>query len=300
MDRRRRRGALVALALSSLAGCLSFDALTGGGEESGDDASIDATTGDAISSSSEASTTDASIVDAGPTLDCAAFPDGSLCDDFNRDAAIPFSDLRWLKTDCLAADTLIVNGTLTTSAPPASNSHCDLISRAIPNSGHFTLDFDVIIDTNDAAASGDVTVVAVNFSLPKANEAGIDTTTFQLLLTAGGTGQWQLLNHFPVADASPTGTSYVGYNLVGAAPFVEARTRCHIHLVGDDTALNPAGAATSTCDGANPVTLVPVSPKVTGRGLGGTGELVVGYVNNNQSNAPKWTLDYDNIVYVAQ
>jgi hypothetical protein len=296
MGRLQRRHAFVAVALATLAGCLSFDALTGGGSESSDDASIGATTTDATSTSD--APTDASI-DSGPAFDCAAFPDASLCDDFNRDAAIPFSDLRWQKIDCLAADTLTVGGTLTTSAPPTSNSHCELISKSITNTGHFTLDFDLTFNTTDAAASGNVVVASVNFSLPKANEAGVQVATFQLLISAGGLGQWQLLDYYPVADASPTGGSYVGYNLVTTAPFVEEGTRCHIHLVGDDSGLNPSGGATSTCDGANPVTLV-AAPKGSGRGLSGPGQLTLGYVNNSQSTAPTWTVDYDNVVYAAQ
>jgi hypothetical protein len=289
----------VALSIATLAGCLSFDQLTGG-EGSSVDASADGTIGtDAAFDATPPDDAPMSEFDSGPGIDCKSI-DAELCDDFNRDAAIPFSDLRWNDVNCLAGDTLSVNGTLVTTAAPSTSTHCYLESKQMPNTSHFTLDFDLMFEAADAATPGGIVTIEISYTLMNPNaDSGIESVIYQLILTANGNAVWQLVDFYPDAAASPDpGNPYAAYELANASPFIEPATRCHITLQANNTTL-PSGAATSTCDGANPVTMNAASHPGA-RGLGGNGQLTIGFANNNQSNAPTWKVVYDNLVYRVQ
>jgi hypothetical protein len=287
----------VAVLLATLGGCLSFDQLTGG-EASDAGGAIDATTTDT------ATVSDSAIVDASTTtltdaFDCDAFPDAALCDDFNRTTVIPFSDPRWSNIDCYDGGTMqIVDGSLNTSAPPTSFFNCLLGSKSLPNTGNFSLDFDLVFDTLDASAPSDVIVAEVNFQLTKPNDAGLEAATYQFLISAAGDAQWQLLDYYPNPDGGRA--VYASYSLAYASPFVEAKTSCHISLTANDSYMNPSGTGTSTCAGAHPITMTAAALNMSARGLSGPAILSLGYSNNDQSNAPRWNLLFDNAVYTPQ
>lgn len=291
----QRRCAFVAVSLATLAGCLSFDALSGGeGSDAGD--AIDATTNEASSS------VDSAILDAstniGDAFTCDAFPDAALCDDFNRTTVIPFSDPRWAQTNCgLDASYGIVDDSFSVATPPTSSLTCLLGSKALPGAGKFTLDFDFNFDDTDAGGTNQVIVAEINFGLMKPNDAGLQDATYQFLVSAGGAATWQLLDYSPNADGG-MGT-YVSQGLAYASPFVEQHVWCHISLVANNFALAPTGSGTSYCANANPVVMTPFTT-TNAHGLSGVGTLSLGYSNNNQSNAPHWSVLFDNVVYATE
>ena len=240
-------------------------------------------TGSKDTGSKDVETLDSSIDCTGSTA--------SICDDFNRTAAIPSGDPRWQEVICNTVSTgatLEVNGSLDVHYPAATTSggQCSLeafssakLTRPTADVGYFTFDFDLTF------SGGNSTLINVANFLVVPGDGGNDQEEIQLLV--GGDGSAQLIALFQDDNFD----SFQLANVFGPQFWLVPGALCHITIAGDT--VSPSGTATAICGGISRAMNQGTGP--THAGFSGPTVLSLGYSNYGLA-VPAWTIAYDNLV----